>query len=112
MQVAVRAVQIGREAPRLRRAPLPVERVDVDLAAADPGIVLITGDLGFKVFDDYRANLPAQFINAGVAEQQMTMLATGMALASGAGRSLAPMNNAGCRATSCLYDTYSIATIK
>lgn len=50
------------------------------LAEADPRIMLITGDLGFAVLDDYRRRFPAQFINAGVAEQNMTLVATGMAL--------------------------------
>lgn len=51
-----------------------------ELAARDPRIVLITGDLGFAVFDKYKERLPSQFINAGVAEQNMTLVATGMAL--------------------------------
>jgi len=50
------------------------------LAENDPRIMLITGDLGFAVFDDYRRRFPKQFINAGVAEQNMTLVATGMAL--------------------------------
>jgi transketolase len=50
------------------------------LAAEDPRIMLITGDLGFAVLDEYRRRFPAQFINAGVAEQNMTLVATGMAL--------------------------------
>ena len=50
------------------------------LAENDPRIMLITGDLGFKVFDNYRARFPRQFINAGVAEQNMTGLAAGLAL--------------------------------
>jgi transketolase len=50
------------------------------LAKNNPDIVLITGDLGFGVFNDFRKELPDQFINAGVAEQNMTGLATGMAL--------------------------------
>src|SRR5688572_26203322 len=50
------------------------------LAEADPRIMLITGDLGFAVLDEYRRRFPAQFINAGVAEQNMTLVATGMAL--------------------------------
>jgi transketolase len=50
-----------------------------ELAAADPRIVLITGDLGFGVLTDFAARFPRQFINAGVAEQNMTMLAAGMA---------------------------------
>ena len=50
------------------------------LAEKDPRIMLITGDLGFAVLDDYRRRFPRQFINAGVAEQNMTLVATGMAL--------------------------------
>ncbi|MDR1254821.1 MAG: hypothetical protein LBJ78_02195 [Puniceicoccales bacterium] len=49
-------------------------------ALKDPRIILITGDLGFGVLDRYRAELPHQFINAGIAEQNMTGLATGLAL--------------------------------
>ena len=50
------------------------------LAEADPSVVLITGDLGFGVLTDFAARFPAQFINAGVAEQNMTTLAAGLAL--------------------------------
>lgn len=50
------------------------------LAAEDPRILLITGDLGFGVFNEYREKYPKQFINAGVSEQHMTLLATGMAM--------------------------------
>lgn len=50
------------------------------LALEDSRIMLITGDLGFGVFDEYRKHFPKQFINAGVAEQNMTGLATGLAL--------------------------------
>ena len=50
------------------------------LAEQNPRIMLITGDLGFAVLDDYRRRFPRQFINAGVAEQNMTLVATGMAL--------------------------------
>lgn len=49
-------------------------------AVGDPRIMLITGDLGFGVFDRYREDCPKQFLNAGIAEQNMTMVATGMAL--------------------------------
>ena len=51
-----------------------------DLAERDPRILLITGDLGFAVLDEYCRRFPRQFINAGVAEQNMTLVATGMAL--------------------------------
>ncbi|MCH8246841.1 MAG: transketolase [Bacteroidetes bacterium] len=50
------------------------------LAEEDERIILITGDLGFRVLDDFAKRFPRQFINAGVAEQNMTGLATGLAL--------------------------------
>jgi transketolase len=49
-------------------------------AEREPRILLITGDLGFGVFDGFRARSASQFLNAGVAEQNMTALATGLAL--------------------------------
>lgn len=51
-----------------------------ELAEVDRRITLITGDLGFGVLDGFRAKFPSQYINAGVAEQNMTLLATGLAL--------------------------------
>jgi transketolase len=51
-----------------------------ELAARDARIVLLTGDLGFGVLTDYAERFPQQFVNAGVAEQNMTALACGMAL--------------------------------
>ena len=46
----------------------------------DPSIVLITGDLGFGVFDKIRKEFPNNFVNAGVAEQNMTGIACGLAM--------------------------------
>src|SRR5713226_3860325 len=51
-----------------------------DLAAQDPRITLVVGDLGFGVVVDFSKRFPKQFINAGVAEQNMTSLAAGLAL--------------------------------
>ena len=51
-----------------------------ELALSDPRIILITGDLGFGVLNEYREKCADQFINAGVAEQNMTAVAAGMAL--------------------------------
>ena len=51
-----------------------------ELAESDRRITLITGDLGFGVLNEFRQRFPRQFINAGIAEQNMTGLATGMAL--------------------------------
>ena len=51
-----------------------------ELARKDSRIVFITGDLGFSVVERYMEELPDQFVNAGVAEQNMTGIAAGMAL--------------------------------
>ena len=52
----------------------------MELAAIRKDIVLVTGDLGFGVLDDFEKKFPSQYLNAGVAEQNMTAVATGMAL--------------------------------
>ena len=52
----------------------------LEIARRDPRVMLITGDLGFGVLDKFAKELPAQFLNAGVAEQNMTGLATGLAM--------------------------------
>ena len=51
-----------------------------ELAKRDDRIVLIVGDLGFGVVTPFMEQLPRQFVNAGVAEQNMTGMAVGMAL--------------------------------
>ena len=48
-------------------------------AKIDENIILITGDLGFQLFDDFQKNLPKQFINAGLTEQSMMSMAAGIA---------------------------------
>jgi transketolase len=50
------------------------------LAGRDTKILLITADLGFGVFNEYQKKFADQFLNVGVAEQNMTGIATGMAL--------------------------------
>ncbi len=52
----------------------------IELAKEDKNIELVTGDLGFGVLKPYFEQLPNQFTNAGIAEQNMTSLAAGMAL--------------------------------
>ena len=51
-----------------------------ELAAVDKDIVLLTADLGFGVFENFESKFPGQYFNAGVAEQNMTGLAAGLAL--------------------------------
>lgn len=50
------------------------------LAEKDRNIELITGDLGFNVLRPFWEAVPDQFLNAGIAEQNMTAMAAGMAL--------------------------------
>lgn len=52
----------------------------VELAKVDKKIELITGDLGFGVLKPFWEQCPNQFTNAGIAEQNMTTVAAGMAL--------------------------------
>lgn len=52
----------------------------VELAKKDKRIELITGDLGFGVLKPFWEQCPDQFTNAGIAEQNMTSMAAGMAL--------------------------------
>lgn len=49
------------------------------LAKADPNVVLLTGDHGYALFNDFRRECPAQYINAGIAEQNMVGMAAGLA---------------------------------
>ena len=53
----------------------------IELAKKDKNIELVTGDLGFGVLKPYWEALPDQFTNSGIAEQNMTTMAAGMALA-------------------------------
>ena len=52
-----------------------------ELVAEDPSIMLISGDLGFGVLSEFKHRFPGHYLNAGVAEQNMTAVAFGMALA-------------------------------
>lgn len=49
------------------------------LANKDPNVHLVTGDLGFGVLKPFWEQFPRQFTNAGIAEQNMTSFAAGMA---------------------------------
>lgn len=50
-------------------------------ALEDPSILLLSGDLGFGVLNEFRSRVPDQFLNVGVAEQNMTGVGAGLALA-------------------------------
>ncbi|MDQ6836473.1 MAG: 1-deoxy-D-xylulose-5-phosphate synthase [Actinomycetota bacterium] len=51
----------------------------VSIAEADERVVLLTGDLGFAALEPFSERFPDRFFNAGVAEQNMVGMATGMA---------------------------------
>ena len=50
------------------------------LARNDPDVMFLTGDLGFGVFDNFAKEFPNQYLNVGVAEQNMTGIAAGLGL--------------------------------
>src|SRR5260370_40102819 len=51
-----------------------------DLAPQHPEVIFLSGDLGFGVLNNFIARFPRQFLNVGVAEQNMAGLAAGLAL--------------------------------
>lgn len=50
------------------------------LGQADPRVVLLSGDIGNRLFDKLKAARPRQFINCGIAEANMMSMAAGMAM--------------------------------
>lgn len=50
------------------------------LASEDPNVVLLSGDIGNRLFDKLKSNNSQQFLNCGVAEANMMGVAAGMAL--------------------------------
>ena len=51
-----------------------------ELARKDEKIVLIVGDIGYGVFDDFRKKHPKKFFNLGICEQSIIGFASGLAL--------------------------------
>ncbi len=49
------------------------------LAKADPRIVLLSGDIGNRLFDEFKEACPDRFYNCGVAEANMVGMAAGLA---------------------------------
>jgi transketolase len=50
------------------------------LAQADDRIVLLSGDIGNRLFDDFKNVCPGRFFNCGVAEANMIGIAAGLAM--------------------------------
>ena len=55
-------------------------KVMVELAEKDPKVVLVVGDIGYQIFDEFIEKFPDRFFNFGVCEQSMISAASGMAL--------------------------------
>ena len=49
-------------------------------AAVNPKVMLLTGDLGFEVFDEFQERYGPRYVNVGVAEAQLMCAAAGLAL--------------------------------
>ncbi len=52
-----------------------------EIALQDPNVILLTADTGAFKFKDFEKNLPHQFYNIGIAEQNSISVAAGLALA-------------------------------
>ena len=51
-----------------------------ELAKKDKRIVLLVGDIGYGIFDDFRKDFPNRFFNMGICEQSLIGAASGMAI--------------------------------
>ena len=50
-----------------------------ELSQIDDKLILLTGDIGNRLFDELKFNSPEKMINCGIAEQGMTSFAAGLA---------------------------------
>ena len=50
------------------------------LALNDPSVVLLSGDIGNRMFDGFQDKMPDRFYNCGIAEASMMSLSAGLAL--------------------------------
>lgn len=50
------------------------------LAEQDERIVLLSGDIGNRMFDDFKQRCPGRFFNCGIAEGNMMSMAAGLAM--------------------------------
>ena len=51
-----------------------------DIACRDERVVLLSGDIGNRMFDSFKTRFPIRFYNVGVAEANMISVAAGLAL--------------------------------
>jgi transketolase len=50
------------------------------IALNDPNVIVLTADTGALIFNEFKKNIPEQFYNLGVAEQNAISVAAGLAL--------------------------------
>ena len=50
------------------------------IAKSDQKVVLLVGDIGYGIFDDFRKNHPKRFFNMGICEQSLISFASGLSL--------------------------------
>ena len=55
-------------------------KIITELADRDEKIYVVVGDIGYRVFDEFRQKHPDRFINIGICEQSMIGVSAGMAL--------------------------------
>jgi len=55
-------------------------KIITELADKDENVYIIAGDVGYRIFDEFRKKHPDRFINMGVCEQSMIGVSAGMAL--------------------------------
>ena len=55
-------------------------KIITELADRDEKIYVIVGDIGYRVFDEFRKKHPDRFIHMGICEQSMIGVSAGMAL--------------------------------
>ncbi|MBI2628999.1 hypothetical protein HYW74_02875 [Candidatus Pacearchaeota archaeon] len=55
-------------------------KIIAELAKKDDKIILVVGDIGFGIFNEFIKNFPDRYFNFGVCEQSMVSAAAGMAL--------------------------------
>lgn len=51
-----------------------------EIASKDKKVYLLVGDIGYRVFDEFRQNHPERFINMGICEQSLISVASGLAI--------------------------------
>ena len=52
-----------------------------ELARQDSDIVIVAADMSAPALDKFRRDMPAQFVNVGIAEQNAILIASGLAIA-------------------------------